>query len=88
VFQGSRPYVLLILNFPFLSLIDRVFGLPSSREFNNGLNLFCLPFIIFLRINTVNFMPTILNVLLIGHDFISILLLSVWFIVCEVPLEI
>ena len=36
-------------------------------EFNNWLNLFCLLFIIFLKIKIANLFPTMLKVLLIGQ---------------------
>ena len=38
-------------------------------EFNNWLNLFCLLFIIFLKIKIANLFPTMLKVLLIGQHF-------------------
>src|SRR5918912_2833759 len=64
-----------------LNLTDRVLGLAFSIEFSNWLNLFCLPFIIFLKIKTVNFLPIVLKVLLMGQDFIS-MTVSEGFIIC------
>src|ERR671931_2377710 len=75
LFSWLLRFINLFINADFsisLSLVDRVFGLPSSIEFNNWLNLFCSPFIIFLRINTVNFLPIILHVFSIGQAFIFI----------------
>src|ERR671931_1528479 len=76
LFSWLLRFINLFINADFsisLSLVERVFGLPSSIVFNNWLNLFCSPFIIFLRINTVNFLPIILNVFSIGQAFILIL---------------
>jgi hypothetical protein len=54
-----------------LNLADRVLGLAPSKEFSSWLNLVCLQFTIFLIIRIVNFLPIILNVLLIGQDFFN-----------------
>jgi len=51
-------------------------------EFNNWLNLFCLLFIIFLKIKIANLFPTMLKVLLIGQRFsvVSVLGIDITFV--------